>query len=229
MPDNDEHQGKVAFITGGGRGFGKAFGAALSARGAHVVLADIDGTAAEAAAAELTAVGGSVTGVTCDVADETAVQAVVDKVAQQHGGLDILVNNAGLHAAYNKPFTELGLTKVRRVLSPQVDHTLVGMLKGVIDTAAGTGQLAAVPGYSVAGKTGTAQKALAHGLGYSTRNYVASFVGFLPADHPQVEVLVVVDSPRTNIFGGIVAAPAFQQIATFLTKDLAIPPDRPLN
>jgi cell division protein FtsI/penicillin-binding protein 2 len=117
----------------------------------------------------------------------------------------------------------------RRVLTPAVDHTLVDMLKGVVDTAAGTGVRAQVPGYTVAGKTGTAQKALAHGLGYSTRNYVASFVGFLPADDPRVEVMVVVDSPRTNIFGGIVAAPAFQQIATFLTKDLAIPPDRPLN
>ncbi len=84
-----------------------------------------------------------------------------------------------------------------------------------------------VPGYTVAGKTGTAQVALPHSLGYSTRNYVASFVGFLPADNPRVEVLVVVNSPRTNIFGGIVAAPAFQQIATFLTKDLAIPPDKP--
>jgi cell division protein FtsI/penicillin-binding protein 2 len=117
----------------------------------------------------------------------------------------------------------------RRVLSLTVDHTLVNMLKGVVDTAAGTGTRASVPGYTVAGKTGTAQKALPHSLGYSTRNYVASFVGFLPADHPRVEVLVVVDSPRTNIFGGIVAAPAFQQIATFLTKDLAIPPDRPLD
>jgi cell division protein FtsI/penicillin-binding protein 2 len=115
----------------------------------------------------------------------------------------------------------------RRILSPEVDHTLVGMLKGVVDTAAGTGVRARVPGYTVAGKTGTAQKALAHGLGYSKRNYVASFVGFLPADDPRVEVMVVVDSPRTNIFGGYVAAPAFQQIATFLTKDLAIPPDRP--
>jgi cell division protein FtsI (penicillin-binding protein 3) len=117
----------------------------------------------------------------------------------------------------------------RRVLSPTVDRTLVNMLKGVVDTAAGTGTRASVPGYTVAGKTGTAQKALPHSLGYSTRNYVASFVGFLPADHPRVEVLVVVDSPRTNIFGGIVAAPAFQQIATFLTKDLAIPPDKPLD
>ena len=87
------------------------------------------------------------------------------------------------------------------------------MLKGVVDTAAGTGTRASVPGYTVAGKTGTAQVALPHSLGYSTRNYVASFVGFLPADNPRVEVLVVVNSPRTNIFGGIVAAPAFQQIA----------------
>ena len=115
----------------------------------------------------------------------------------------------------------------RRVLSPTVDHTLVNMLKGVVDTAAGTGTRASVPGYTVAGKTGTAQVALPHSLGYSTRNYVASFVGFLPANNPRVEVLVVVNSPRTNIFGGIVAAPAFQQIATFLTKDLAIPPDKP--
>ena len=120
MPEHDEHQGKVAFITGGGRGFGKAFGAALSARGAHVVLADIDGAAAEAAAAELTAAGGSVTGVACDVADEVAVEAVMDEVAARHGGLDILVNNAGLHAAYNRPFTELGLAKVRRVLDVNV-------------------------------------------------------------------------------------------------------------
>jgi len=119
--------------------------------------------------------------------------------------------------------------KRRRVLSPSVDHELVGMLKGVVDTAAGTGTRASVPGYTVAGKTGTAQKALAHGLGYSKTNYVASFVGFLPADRPQVEVMVVVDSPRGNIFGGIVAAPAFQQIATWLTKDLGIRPDRPLH
>ncbi len=117
----------------------------------------------------------------------------------------------------------------RRILDPAIDRQLVNMLKGVVDTATGTGQRAAVCGYTVAGKTGTAQKALAHGRGYSTSNYVASFVGFLPADNPQVEVLVVVDSPRGNIFGGIVAAPAFQEIATSLTQLLAIPPDRPCS
>ena len=114
----------------------------------------------------------------------------------------------------------------RRILDAGIDRQLVNMLKGVVDTATGTGVRARIPGYTVAGKTGTAQKALAHGLGYSTRNYVASFVGFLPADDPQVEVLVVVDSPRGNIFGGYVAAPAFKDIATSLTQLLAIPPDR---
>jgi cell division protein FtsI (penicillin-binding protein 3) len=117
----------------------------------------------------------------------------------------------------------------RRILDTGIDRELVNMLKGVVDTATGTGVRARIPGYTVAGKTGTAQKALAHGLGYSTRNYVASFVGFLPADDPQVEVLVVVDSPRGNIFGGYVAAPAFKQIATSLTQLLAIPPDRSIT
>jgi cell division protein FtsI (penicillin-binding protein 3) len=117
----------------------------------------------------------------------------------------------------------------RRILDAGIDRELVNMLKGVVDTATGTGVRARIPGYTVAGKTGTAQKALAHGLGYSTRDYVASFVGFLPADDPQVEVLVVVDSPRGNIFGGYVAAPAFKEIATSLTQLLAIPPDRPIT
>jgi 3-oxoacyl-[acyl-carrier protein] reductase len=124
MSDN-EYQGKVAVITGGGRGFGKAFGTALSAGGAHVVLADIDGEAAKAAAAELTEQGGSATGMTCDVADEEGVAAVMGEVAEHHGGLDILVNNAGLHAAYNKPFTELGLDKVRRVFDVNVMGTVI--------------------------------------------------------------------------------------------------------
>ncbi|WP_369032561.1 SDR family NAD(P)-dependent oxidoreductase [Streptomyces adonidis] len=125
MPEQSEHQGKVALITGGGRGFGKAFGEALSALGAHVVLADIDGAAATETAAELTAKGLGATGVTCDVADEDEVGAVVSGIVERHGGLDILVNNAGLHAAYHKPFTELGLAKVRRVLDVNVMGTVI--------------------------------------------------------------------------------------------------------
>ena len=114
----------------------------------------------------------------------------------------------------------------KRIISTKVDHQMVNMLKGVLDPAAGgTGVRAQIPGYTVAGKTGTAQKPIPGG--YSTTDYVASFVGFLPADDPQVEVMVVVDSPRGNIFGGIVAAPAFQQIGSFLTQTLSIKPDKP--
>ena len=114
----------------------------------------------------------------------------------------------------------------KRIISTKVDHQMVNMLKGVLDPAAGgTGVRAQIPGYTVAGKTGTAQKPIPGG--YSTTDYVASFVGFFPADDPQVEVMVVVDSPRGNIFGGIVAAPAFQQIGSFLTQTLSIKPDKP--
>ncbi|MFQ6396251.1 SDR family NAD(P)-dependent oxidoreductase [Nocardia sp. KC 131] len=122
---SNEHQGKVAFITGGGRGFGKAFGTALTARGAHVVLADIDGDVAKSAAAELTAGGASAIGVACDVADESRVGELIDEIAERHGGLDILVNNAGLHAAYNRPFAELGLAATRRLFDVNVMGVII--------------------------------------------------------------------------------------------------------
>jgi NAD(P)-dependent dehydrogenase (short-subunit alcohol dehydrogenase family) len=118
---DETHQGKVAVITGGGRGFGKAFGTALAARGAHVVLADIDGAAAAAAAAEIAGKGGSASGAVCDVADEASVAAVFGEVAERHGGIDILVNNAGLHsAAYNKPSAEIGVAGLRRLFDVNV-------------------------------------------------------------------------------------------------------------
>jgi 3-oxoacyl-[acyl-carrier protein] reductase len=115
------HQGKVAVITGGGRGFGKAFGTALAARGAHVVLADIDAAAAGEAAAEICSVGGSAFAAACDVADEAGVAAMIGAVAAEHGGIDILVNNAGLHsAAYNRPSAELGIASLRRLFDVNV-------------------------------------------------------------------------------------------------------------
>ena len=113
-----------------------------------------------------------------------------------------------------------------RVLTPEVDRELVDMLGTVVEDG-GTGFKASICGYSVAGKTGTAQKPIPGG--YSTTDYDASFVGFFPAHDPEVEVMIVVDSPRGNYFGGAVAAPAFEQIGTWLASYLGIRPDKPCD
>ena len=112
----------------------------------------------------------------------------------------------------------------RRIVSGWVASQLMAMLKNVV--AEGTGTLAAVPGYQVAGKTGTAAKPDPEG-GYSDSRYVASFVGVVPASRPRLVILVSVDEPKGAIWGGVVAAPAFQQIAGFDLQYLEIPPDAP--
>jgi cell division protein FtsI (penicillin-binding protein 3) len=112
----------------------------------------------------------------------------------------------------------------RRLVSAPIADQLMLMLKDVV--AEGTGQYAAMPGYQVAGKTGTAQKPDSHG-GYATDRYVASFVGIVPASRPRFVVLVTVDEPQGAIWGGVVAAPAFQQIARFDLQYLEVPPDAP--
>jgi cell division protein FtsI/penicillin-binding protein 2 len=114
----------------------------------------------------------------------------------------------------------------RRIVSAWVASELMGMLKNVV--AEGTGTLAAVPGYQVAGKTGTAAKPDPHG-GYSDTRYVASFVGIVPASRPRLVILVSVDEPKGAIWGGVVAAPAFAQIAKFDLQylDGGVPPDAP--
>ena len=110
----------------------------------------------------------------------------------------------------------------RRLVSRRTAGQLMAMLKDVV--AEGTGQYAAISGYQVAGKTGTAQKPDSHG-GYATGRYVASFVGIVPASRPRFVVLVAVDEPHGAIWGGVVAAPAFQQIARFDLQYLEVPPD----
>jgi cell division protein FtsI (penicillin-binding protein 3) len=109
----------------------------------------------------------------------------------------------------------------RRILPRPVDHELLSMLKGVVSDA-GTGAAAEIPGYTVAGKTGTAQKPGPHG--YIPGAYDATFVGMVPARAPRVVVLVTVDEPHGAYYGGVVAAPAFAQIATFDLQYLEVPP-----
>jgi cell division protein FtsI (penicillin-binding protein 3) len=114
---------------------------------------------------------------------------------------------------------------VRRVISQKTARELAIMLKEVT-TEGGTGTLASVEGFDVAGKTGTAQKAdPVHG-GYSKKR-VASFVGFVPADEPRLVLMVMIDEPEASVYGGVVAAPAFGNIARGALRHLAIAPRNP--
>jgi cell division protein FtsI (penicillin-binding protein 3) len=110
----------------------------------------------------------------------------------------------------------------RRIVSRLVSKQMLSMLRGVV--LEGTGTEAAIPGYTVAGKTGTAAKIEPNGR-YSSTRYVASFVGLVPATKPRLVVMVMVDEPRGSIYGGEVAAPVFKEIARFNLQRLEVPPD----
>ena len=136
-----------------------------------------------------------------------------------NGGLLVrprLVDRVGGHSVATK--------KARRVVSRDVAEQMLSMLRGVV--VEGTGTSAAIPGYTVAGKTGTAAKIDSDGT-YSTSRYVASFVGLVPASEPELVVMVMVDEPRGGYYGGTVAAPAFREIARFNLQYLEIPQDAP--
>jgi NAD(P)-dependent dehydrogenase (short-subunit alcohol dehydrogenase family) len=113
--------GKVALVTGGAKGFGRAFGVALAERGATVVLADVDAEGVAATASELRADGLKVTGVQCDVANDGEVDATVERITGEFGGPDILINNAGKHLSkYNQPFSVLSRQEVRSLFDVNV-------------------------------------------------------------------------------------------------------------
>jgi cell division protein FtsI (penicillin-binding protein 3) len=110
--------------------------------------------------------------------------------------------------------------KGRRVIKAQTATEIREMLEGVL-AAGGTASEVSVPGYTLAGKTGTAQ--VAENGTYSETKYVASFIGFAPAQHPQLLAAVIVDQPQGEIYGGSVAAPAFGEIAAFALPYLGVP------
>ena len=111
---------------------------------------------------------------------------------------------------------------IRRVISPETAQTLTSIFTEVV--ARGTGQAAALPGYPVAGKTGTAQKIDRQTGTYSSRKVVASFVGYVPAENPRLAILVVIDEPGGIAWGGTVAAPVFREVAQEALSYLEIPP-----
>lgn len=115
-------------------------------------------------------------------------------------------------------------TEVRRVASERTARLVVSMLEGVVEKG-GTGGRAHMDDYRVAGKTGTAQKPDTFAGGYTDRR-IGSFVGMVPAENPRLVVLVVIDEPKTDVFGGLVAAPAFKEIAAAALPGLGVPPSR---
>jgi cell division protein FtsI/penicillin-binding protein 2 len=115
------------------------------------------------------------------------------------------------------------LPKGRRVISTRTSSALRNMLEGVL-APGGTASGAAIDGYLLAGKTGTAEKPDPIYGGYSDTKFVASFVGFAPAQNPRLLTLVMVDEPQSDIYGGSVAAPAWRDIMSFALNYLRIPP-----
>jgi cell division protein FtsI/penicillin-binding protein 2 len=117
---------------------------------------------------------------------------------------------------------EIPTEQIGRVVSADTAAKALGVMEAVIESESGTGKRMRIPGYRLAGKTGTAQK-----LGSSKeRAYVANFVGFVPAQNPRALILVMVDTPRAGqIFGGQVAGPIFTEIAKAVIRRYGILPD----
>jgi cell division protein FtsI (penicillin-binding protein 3) len=157
----------------------------------------------------------------------TPIQMVMAYAAIANGGFLMrpylvrrVVGPGGEILSENQPHV------VRRVVSEATARLVSSILKGVTNEG-GTGMMASVEGFEVAGKTGTAQKADLASGGYAARKRVASFVGFVPADDPRLALLVLVDEPEVNVYGGIVAAPAFRNIARGALHHLSVAPQKP--
>ncbi len=146
----------------------------------------------------------------------TAVAAVANdgKLMQPHIVKQVIDNEG-------KVLRSIEPKVVKEVISPSIASRLRLTLEGVVST--GTGQNAFIDGYRVAGKTGTAQKISPAG-GYMSNEYVASFIGFAPADDPQIVCVVVVDAPQGYpYYGGWVAAPPFREIVKDTLRYLEVP------
>jgi cell division protein FtsI/penicillin-binding protein 2 len=111
--------------------------------------------------------------------------------------------------------------KIRRVISEKASLQMVEILKSVVKN--GTEKTATLEGFDVAGKTGTAQKYDASTQSYSSTEFMSSFIGFAPADSPRLVILVMIDNPKGLNWGGVVAAPVFQQIAKKALRYLNVP------
>jgi cell division protein FtsI (penicillin-binding protein 3) len=152
----------------------------------------------------------------------TALQMVAAFGAIANGG--VLMQPRLIRAVFDADGREtrrFETQPVRQVISPETARTLTRMMTQVV--AAGTGHNAAIPGYEVAGKTGTAQKLDPTTRRYSRNPGVLSFVGFAPADEPRIVMLVMLDEPRTEKWGSEAAAPIFSAIGADVLRYLDVP------
>ena len=155
----------------------------------------------------------------------TPIQLAVATAAIANGGylmqpyvVDRVVDSQGQVTQQNEPRV------VRKVIAQDVAQTVSRMMEMTTEDG-GTATNARVPGYRVAGKTGTAQKVDAVTGGYASDKWVASFVGFLPAENPKLVMLVILDEPKIGIYGGLTAAPVFSRIAAQAMQSLKVTPN----
>lgn len=156
----------------------------------------------------------------------TAVQLAAGYATLANGGVRMkpylvqrVVDPDGVVLLENRP------TEVARVVSEKTAKSVVSMLESVVEKE-GTAPRARLPDYRVAGKTGTAQKVDPVAGGYSDKR-LASFIGTVPAEAPRAVIIVMIDEPKTDVYGGIVAAPAFREIAEQLMPYLGVPASTP--
>ncbi|MBE0603751.1 MAG: penicillin-binding protein 2, partial [Deltaproteobacteria bacterium] len=155
---------------------------------------------------------------------------------QLAAGMSAVVNGGKMMKPYvvreirdpeGNPVYRVEPRELRRVLSPSTSAQMREILGNVVQ-GDGTGTQARIKGFLVGGKTGTAQK-VEPGTGrYSRDKRTASFIGFLPLQDPELLILVVIDEPRGQVYGGVVAAPAFNQIAVKTAYYLGIQPTEPI-
>lgn len=183
-----DFRGKVAIVTGGASGIGEAVAQAIAARGGQVVVADIKQDAAERTATAIGEAGGSAKAITADVADPSAVEAMVQFAVDTYGGLDVAVNNAGIGGPLN-PTGEYPVDGWRQVIDINLNGVFYGMRYQIpAMLARGGGSIVNVA--SILGSVGTANSpayvAAKHGvlgltkaaaIEYATRNIRINSVG----------------------------------------------------
>ncbi len=172
-----------------------------------------------------------------DLATISFGQGISISAIQLASAMSAIANGGNLMQPYvvdrvvdtkGNPIKQFSPVVKQKVVSPETARIVANMMEGVA-AEGGTGTAAGVDGYKVAGKTGTAQKADPVTKGYSQDKRTASFVGFVPSDHPRLTILIVVDEPKTSPYGGVVAAPAFSAIAKQSLCYLRVPPNQPLK